>query len=112
MGSLRSSAQAHELPPHEIFDFAGTPGLGHLATESLAANRNQSSRPSRVQERLQYQGRRHLVREPAPAGTAGAAAEESPLGRYAREPLVNHRHVEAGGAAQLIGQAERSLGLR
>src|SRR5215472_3435744 len=30
MGSLRSSAQAHDL--------------GHLATESLAANRNQSSR--------------------------------------------------------------------
>src|SRR5215831_5724452 len=31
MGSLRSSAQAHDL--------------GHLATESLAANRNQSSPP-------------------------------------------------------------------
>ena len=44
MGSLRSSAQAHELPPHEISDFAGTPGLGHLATESVAVNRSQSSR--------------------------------------------------------------------
>src|SRR5262249_55605807 len=44
MGSLRSSAQPHELPPHEIFDFAGTPCLGRVATESLAANRNQSSK--------------------------------------------------------------------
>ncbi len=33
MGSLRSSAQAHDL--------------GHLATESLAVNRNQSSRLGR-----------------------------------------------------------------
>jgi len=27
------------LPPHEISDFAGTPGLAHLGTNSLSVNR-------------------------------------------------------------------------
>src|SRR5215831_15794240 len=78
---LRSSAQAHDLPPHEIFDFARTPGLGHLATESFAANRNQAS--GRFDRRGRFRraiarGRACLVRRgeraPRDGGEEGASS--------------------------------------